>query len=80
MGAKTIERMVVAISWMNPLGVWSAKRKGPKTKFWRASAFIGCKGTEKPVNGIEMVGVRTEEKTQEGGPSQKPKETALNME
>lgn len=62
---------------MKPLGVWSAKKKGPKTKFWRTSAFIGCTGTEKPVNEIEMVGVRMEEKNQEGELSQKPKETAL---
>lgn len=44
--------MIVAISWMNPLGVWNTKRKGPKTKFWRTSAFTGYTGTEKPVNVI----------------------------
>lgn len=53
-----------------PRRVWSAKRKGPKTTFWRTPAFIGCTVTEKPVNEIEMVGVKMEEKNQEEEPSE----------
>lgn len=61
----------------SPRRVWSAKRKGPKTKFWSTPAFIGCTGTKKPVNDTATVGVKMEEKNQEGAPSSETKGASL---